>query len=85
MFLILHIPSGQFLWNPCLNTYWGFRYKRIADQLVDPKCPVNVLEHDYVIHEANPQVDWTNATVDEFEIVEVANEIETVSRSESKT
>lgn len=84
MFLVLHIPSGQFLWNPCLNTYWQFSVKRVADQLVDPACPVNLLT-DWTIKSANKQVDWDNILLDEFEIVEVENEMQTFDRPASET
>jgi hypothetical protein len=70
MFLVLHIPSGQYLWNPVLNTYWAFGFKPIANQLVDPNCPVNILSDWDFIRKANPQIDWKAALLEEFEIVE---------------
>ena len=70
MYLVLHIPSGQFLWNPCLNTYWEFGSKRVANQLVDPECPVNILSQWGPIQDANKQVDWKNVLIEEFTIVE---------------
>lgn len=73
-YYVLHIPTGQFLWNSALNCYWYFCYKRVAMQLVDPECPVNLLSGWGSIKFSHSDIIWDKVSLDEFEIVEILDE-----------
>lgn len=68
---ILHIPTSSYLFNPVVNEYWIFGMFKVAHQLLEPNCPINLKFDCFTcIKEGNQQIDWNNFDLTEFEVVE---------------
>lgn len=67
MYLVLHVITGQILINPVYKIPWAFSAKHVAEQLVKPDCPANLINMFGQVLEYNKIT--KPVSLDEFEII----------------